>query len=272
MSRCETNDWKLIFADEFDYDGLPDKRKWSYQTNANNWVHDRRHNERQWYMEARKENSVVSDGTLKIIARKEDWVGGEYTSARIRTRHKLGGDFRPPCRVEVCAKLPPAKNGLWPAIWCMSSESKFGYWPKSGEIDIMENVGFDPKVVHSVVHTEAVNWRTVKNNKDRKGTLTIDDAHDDFHTYWAEWDEDELRIAVDDDPPHFVYKNNKTGHAQWPFDEPFYLMLNLAVGGNWGGKHGIAEDACPAAFEIRYVRIYTKHAPEATTTSAASEP
>ena len=115
-ARCEEakkkapgGGWRLVFFDEFDYEGLPDARKWSFQTNCNNWVHDRRHNERQWYMDRRLENSHVGDGTLKIVARREDWVGGEVTSARIRSRHKVGGDFRPPCRVEVCAKLPQAR-------------------------------------------------------------------------------------------------------------------------------------------------------------------
>ena len=257
--RCEKQkDWRLVFSDDFDYTGLPDKRKWSFQTNCNNWVHDRRHNERQWYTDARLENARVCGGTLKITARREDWAGGEVTSARIRTRHKLGGDFRPPCRVEVKAKLPPAKRGLWPAIWCMSSESRHGHWPKSGEIDVMESVGFEAGVVHSVVHTEAYNWRTCR-AKDRKGSVVLHDAHDAFHVYWAEWDDAGLAIGVDDAEPHFRYANEHAGPAQWPFDEPFYVMLNLAVGGNWGGKHGVADDALEnAVFEVAHVRVYRR--------------
>ncbi|KAH8095188.1 glycosyl hydrolase [Aureococcus anophagefferens] len=226
--RCEKKDWRLVFSDDFDYNGLPDKRKWSFQTNCNNWVHDRRHNERQWYTDARLENARVCGGTLKITARREDWAGGE-------------------------AKLPPAKRGLWPAIWCMSSESRHGHWPKSGEIDIMESVGFEAGVVHSVVHTEAYNWRTCR-AKDRKGSVMLHDAHDAFHVYWAEWDDAGLAIGVDDAEPHFRYANEHAGPAQWPFDEPF-MSCSTSPSAATGAASTASPTAPSAVFEVARPRL-----------------
>ncbi|KAH8056562.1 glycosyl hydrolase [Aureococcus anophagefferens] len=198
--------YKLVWSDEFDYEGLPDSRKWSYQVEANNWVHDRNHNEQQWYMSGRKENSYVSDGTLKITARREDWIGNPFTSARIRTRGK--GDWLYG-RMEVRAKLPAGRPGIWPAIWLMPTDQRYGGWPRSGEVDIMECVGWDPGVIHNSVHTGAFNHR-LKSHK--HAVMRVPDAHDAFHVYAVEWTEESIKYFIDD-VQTFEFKNTKSGSS-----------------------------------------------------------
>lgn len=240
--------WKLVWSDEFNYTGLPDSTKWSYDTDGNNWGWG--NNEAQWYTKARPENTWVSNGMLKITAVKEPTSGKEYSSGRIITKGK--GDWKY-CRVEVKAKLPEGR-GMWPAIWMLSTDNKYGGWPRSGEIDIMENVGCDPYVIVASAHTFSYNHvqGTQKNNK-----ITINDCYTNFHVYALEWEADEYRVFVDDQL-YFTFRNEKTGSNVWPFDQPFHLILNVAVGGNWGGMKGIDESIFPRSMEVDYVRIYQK--------------
>ena len=217
------NDYKLVWADEFDYEGLPHPKRWGYQVEANNWVHDRNHNEQQWYMASRRENSYVSGGTLKIIARREDWIGRPYTSARIRTRGK--GDWVYG-KLLVRAKLPAGKPGIWPAIWMMPTDQKYGSWPNSGEIDVMENVGWAPGVIHNSVHTGAFNHRL---RSHKHAEVVVDDAHSAFHVYGVEWDEDSIKYSIDGQQT-FEFKNTKSGNpAEWPFSQRFHLILNVSA-------------------------------------------
>jgi beta-glucanase (GH16 family) len=199
------HDYKLVWADEFDYEGLPHPKRWGYQVEANNWVHDRNHNEQQWYMASRRENSYVSGGTLKIIARREDWIGRPYTSARIRTRGK--GDWVYG-KLLVRAKLPAGKPGIWPAIWMMPTDQKYGSWPNSGEIDVMENVGWAPGVIHNSVHTGAFNHRL---RSHKHAEVVVDDAHSAFHVYGVEWDEDSIKYSIDGQRT-FEFVNTKSGN------------------------------------------------------------
>jgi len=242
------NKWKLVWQEEFDYTGFPDSTKWSYDTKGNEWNWG--NNEAQFYTAYKKENAWVSGGTLKITARKEEEGGKHYTSARLMTKGK--GDWLYG-RFEIRAKLPEGR-GTWPAIWMLPTHSEYGGWPKSGEIDIMENVGYDPHTIHGTSHTEKYNHSI---NTQRSGQINCPDCAEKFHLYALEWDESEYRIYLDD-TLYFTFVNEGTGSDVWPYDKPFYLLLNLAVGGNWGGQKGIDDSLFPHTYEIDYVRVYQK--------------
>ena len=143
---------------------------------------------------------------------------------------------------------------MWPAIWMLPTEWKYGGWPASGEIDIMENVGYDPYVIVASAHTKSYNhvMGTQKNAK-----ITIDDCYSAFHNYTLEWEASEYRVYVDS-TLYFTYKNDETGFQSWPFDRPFHLLLNVAVGGNWGGQKGIDDSIFPNSMVVDYVRVYQK--------------
>ena len=127
-------------------------------------------------------------------------------------------------------------------------------WPECGEIDIMENVGFDPNVIHANVHTEQ--YTHVKGTN--KGDKIIVEAPDaDFHKYSVEWGPEQIDFFLDD-IKYFSFKNEHTGEAAWPFDQPFYLILNLAIGGAWGGQKGLDESIFPQTYEVDYVKVYQK--------------
>lgn len=244
----EKGGWKLVWNEEFDYTGLPDSSKWSYDTDGN--VYGWGNNEAQFYTIGKKENAWVSDGLLRITALKEPAEGKSYTSARLRTRGK--GDWLYG-RFEIRAKLPTGK-GTWPAIWMLPTDWAYGDWPASGEIDIMENVGYDPDTIVGSAHTEKYNHAigTQKNAK-----IAYPDCYKAFHVYVLEWERDEYRLYVDD-CLFFTFKNEGAGYEVWPYDKPFHLLLNLAVGGNWGGQQGIDDSLFPHVFEVDYVRIYQK--------------
>ena len=237
---------KLVWSDEFNYNGLPDSLKWSYDTqgNASGWGN----NEKQYYTKGRLKNAEVKDGFLNINAIKEDYKDFKYTSARLITKSK--GDWLYG-RIEVKAKLPDGR-GMWPAIWMLPTDWKYGGWPASGEIDIMENVGYDPYVIVASAHTASYNHviGTHKNNK-----MTVKDCYTNFHVYALEWEANEYRVYIDD-KLCFTFKNEGTGFKVWPFDQPFHLLLNVAVGGNWGGQKGIDETIFPRSMVVDYVRVY----------------
>lgn len=237
---------KLVWSDEFNYAGLPDAAKWSYDTagNEGGWGN----NELQFYTQARLKNAEVKGGYLYITARKEEYKGFHYTSARLVTRQK--GDWLYG-RVEVKAKLPDGR-GMWPAIWMLPTDWVYGGWPASGEIDIMENVGYDPFVIVASAHTDSYNHveGTQKNAK-----ITITDCYTNFRVYALEWEPSEYRVYVDD-VLYFTFKNEGTGYKEWPFDKRFHLLLNVAVGGNWGGAQGIDETIFPRTMMVDYVRVY----------------
>jgi beta-glucanase (GH16 family) len=240
--------WKLVWADEFDKNGLPDTTRWNYDTRGNDYGWG--NNEKQWYTVAKPENCRIENGILVITARKEKTGNKEYSSARMTTKNK--GDWKYG-KIEVRAKLPTG-NGTWPAIWMLPTDSKYGGWPKCGEIDIMEHVGFDPDTVFSTVHTGKFNHMIGTQVGKKTGLPT---ATTDFHVYTTEWEENEIRSYVDG-KHYFTFKNNGEGFEAWPFDQPFHLILNLAIGGGLGGKKGIDDSKFPHTFEIDYVRVYQK--------------
>lgn len=155
-------------------------------------------------------------------------------------------------RIEVKAKLPTGK-GTWPAIWMLGNNIKEGSrWPDCGEIDIMENVGYEPDKIYANVHTKKYNHSI---GTGRGSSSVMEKPYENFYVYALEWDKNELRFYVDG-KLYFTCKNDGTGVDAWPFDQPQYLILNLAIGGAWGGQQGIADDLLPQKYYIDYVRVY----------------
>ncbi len=233
----------LVWSDEFNYSGLPDPSKWGYDTGNGGFGN----NELQNYTANRLENARVENGSLIIEARRDWHEGIEYSSARLVTRNK--GDWLYG-RVEARAKLPGGR-GTWAAIWMLPTDWEYGGWPDSGEIDIMENVGYDPETVHGTVHTEAYNHilgTQLANTVDRT------DFQSEFHVYAIEWEENKIDFLLDDEI-YFTFSRHG-GSAEWPFDKRFHLILNLAVGGNWGGALGVDPNIWPQRMEVDYVRVY----------------
>ncbi len=235
---------KLVWSDEFNYTGLPDSGKWGYHAGG----HGFGNRELQYYTKSQPKNARVADGLLVIEAHKEAMDTNRFTSAKLITRGK--GDWMYG-RIEVQAKLPSGK-GTWPAIWMLASTNPLK-WPDDGEIDIMEHVGFNQGSVHGTVHTKAYNHKI---HTEKGGKTLIPDASAAFHVYTIEWTPDKIDWYVDD-KKYYTFANDQKGSKDtWPFNQPFYLILNLAVGGNWGGQKGVDESIFPQRMEVDYVRIY----------------
>ncbi len=239
----EVIEWELDWQDEFDVDGFPDSTIWSYETG---YI---RNSEEQYYTEKRLENARVEDGALIIEARKDNWEGQEITSASIHTYGKKDILYG---RVEVRAKLPTGL-GTWPAIWMLGNSINNGVnWPDCGELDIMENVGYDPHTIHANIHTKDYNHGIGTNKGDK---IKIDAPYEDFHTYAMDWHEYKINFYVDDEL-YFTYYNPGQGDGKWPFDKNHYLIINLAIGGSWGGAQGVSSTLLPQKYYIDYVRVY----------------
>lgn len=242
-------DYHLVWQDEFDYSGLPDSTKWRYDTEGNDagWGN----NEEQFYTRKRIENAKVEKGILKVVALKEDFQDKKYTSARLVSRAdwKYG-------KIETRAKIP-AGRGTWSAIWMMPGGWTFntGNWPDVGEFDIMEHVGHDEGLIHASAHSKDYQWQKGTQQTD---TIRISDATEKFHSYIWEWTPEVVKAYVDEEL-YFEYKNEGLGDSKWPYDKPFYLILNVAVGGAWGSMQGIDDEAFPQTMEIDYVRVYQKN-------------
>ena len=245
--------YALVWADEFSRSGLPDAKKWDYDTafNKRGWHNE----EKQYYSARRAENSRVRGGRLIVEARADagkirrlpDWGGQQYSSARLVTRGKASWTYG---FFEARAKLPCGR-GSWPAIWTLADRSPMK-WPDDGEIDIMEHVGHDPNVVHQSVHTQAFNH--VKGTH-KTATRRIENACGAFHTYQLHWTRERIVMGIDG-KTLFTFERTAGGRAEWPFDGPQYLILNVAVGGMWGGAKGIDDRALPQRMEVDYVRVW----------------
>jgi beta-glucanase (GH16 family) len=238
--------WQLVWFDEFDYTGLPDQNKWGYDIGGHGWGNQ----ELQFYTERRAENARVQNGMLIIEARKENFNGMEYTSARLITKGK--GDWTYG-RFEISAKLPSGK-GTWPAIWMLPTQWTYGNggWPDNGEIDIMEHVGFDPGWIHGSIHTKLYYWQI---NTQKTAKIRIADAQTAFHVYTLEWSPNTITVGVDS-TQYFSFTNEGKGWQAWPFDKAFHLLLNIAVGGAWGGAQGVDPSIFPQQMQVDYVRVY----------------
>ena len=238
---------KLVWFDEFDKDGLPNSEKWGYEKG---YIRNR---ELQYYTVARRENAEVKEGYLVITARRDNTVIDgevrEITSASLTTRGK--GDWQTG-RIEVRAKVPPGL-GTWPAIWMLPTQSKYGGWPRGGEIDIMEYVGYEPNKFHFFLHTGKYNHTR---GTGRGTAVTLEKpAAEDFHVFAVEWSEERIDWFLDDKKVHTV-ENNEPGWEAWPFDQEFYLILNFAFGGAWGAAKGVDSDLLPLEYKIDYVRVF----------------
>lgn len=238
--------YELVWSDEFDVDGKPDPNKWGYDVGGSGWGN----NELQYYTEG--DNVTVQDGKLIIEARKETINLRDFTSTRLVSRNK--GDWRYG-KFEISAKLPNTL-GSWSAIWMLPTIRQYGDWPGSGEIDIMEYVVQTPDIIHGTVHTSKYNHKI---GTQQGFSKPLSDVSTTFNTYTVEWLPDQIRFYLNDE---FVYRFMPSLYLScptsqhWPFDIPFHLIMNIAVGGDWGGARGIAEEGWPTTMEVDYVRVY----------------
>lgn len=238
---------ELVWNDEFDGETLSEE-KWVFETGANGWGN----NEIQNYIA--NENVIVNEGTLKIIAKKntDPTIPGAYTSTRMNSKKdfKFG-------RLEVRAKIPDHKgNGIWPAIWMLGSNIDTAGWPACGEIDMMEYVSFDPNKVHFSIHSTANNH--VNGTQVTSGPLLLESIEEEFHNYGILWTNKYIKFYVDDiDNITLTFVRPAISNSEnWPFSNYFYFLMNIAVGGNWGGLQGVDENIFPAVMEVDYVRVY----------------
>ena len=232
--------FNLIWNDEFNSPQI-DLSKWNFEIGGGGWGNE----ESQFYTD-NSDNAFTENGKLVIKAINENYSGSNYTSARMTTKNK--GDFTYG-KIEIKAKLPIG-DGTWPAIWMMPTNSVYGGWPNSGEIDIMEHVGCTAGTIYGTIHCNQFNHT---NGTSDSGNDNINIS--EFHIYSIEWNSNSIKWYVDNQEFHTY---NKTGDdfTTWPFDQDFFLILNMAVGGNWGGICEFNSNIYPQKFEIDYVRIY----------------
>jgi beta-glucanase (GH16 family) len=248
--ECLKPGYHLVWRDEFDYQGLPDASKWNYDLGNHQWAN----RELQAYTN-RPENVYVKDGVLTVRALKERDGEREYTSARLVTYGRQSWQYG---FFEIRAKLPKGK-GSWPAAWMLSDAIVKGTpWPRCGEIDIMEHVGRREDRLLFSLHSDRHNHTRTDTVKYTKA-CNVEGVCNGFHDYQMEWTPEYIEFFVDgtsicsfhkaDDP------DDRT-EASWPFDQPFYLIINIAVGGTMGGE--VDEAALPYVLEIEHVRVYQK--------------
>ncbi|TFH22628.1 MAG: glycosyl hydrolase family protein [Bacteroidia bacterium] len=250
MAGLQAQNWTLVWADEFQGDAL-DTDKWSFMIGdgTDYGIPGWGNNELQYY---REENVTVSNGKLHITARKEPFGGKAYTSGRIRSLDK--GDWKY-CRVKFLARMPKGQ-GMWAAVWMLPTDTDYGGWAASGELDIMEYVGKEPSRIYGTLHFGG-EWPA----NQQKGTYFETDGwpfYQEFHEFVMEWVEGEIRWYIDGE----LYQTQ--GQGDWnssaapfpaPFDQRFHLLINLAVGGNWpGSPDGTTE--FPQELTLEYIRVY----------------
>ena len=236
--------WQLVWSDEFNYQGLPDPTKWSYEEG---FV---RNHENQYYTTGRLENARVEHGVLVIEGRKDhftppDHSPVEYTSASLITQNKESWQYG---RIEVRAKLPHGR-GTWPAIWTLGTNVTQVSWPASGEIDIMEFLGRETNDIHGTVHF-AVNGQ----HQYDSSIMQTAKPYKKFHVYAIEWTPDRIDLFFDHTKYHTFLIDKAGVGPENPFRKPQYLLLNLALGGDWG--EAIDDGMLPQKFLIDYVRVY----------------
>ncbi len=234
---ANAQNWQMIWSEEFNYTGLPDSNKWT------NEVGLIRNNELQYYTQKRAENNWVSNGQLKIIGRKESYKGSAYTSASITTDQQFTCTYG---RIEANIKVPIGQ-GMWPAFWMLGQNIWQIGWPKCGEIDIMEHINSD-SVIHGTMHWD-------NNGRQSFGGTKKCDASQ-FHVYSIEWDNTMIKWFVDGVKYKEGYTYNNINSTE-EFHKPFYLILNLAIGGNWPGSPN-AQTNFPDTMLVDYVRVYQK--------------
>lgn len=252
VSEPERN-YELVWSDEFN-GSVIDESVWKFQIGPNV------NQEKQFY---KKENARIEGGNLVITGKIEETVYGKsvykYTSARLHTQNSVKVKYG---KVEARISLPAGK-GTWPAFWMMPNDSKYGTWPRSGEIDIMEHVGSQPTMISNAVHTKLKNG-TGKPSGNWSQRYNVENIENNFHTYSIEWIEgyyngnDAIIFYVDNERRAAVQQSDyrTSTFEDWPFNQDFFIILNLALGGTWGGD--IDDSAFPMDMKVDYVRVYKK--------------
>jgi beta-glucanase (GH16 family) len=244
--------WTLVWSDEFDLPNgsAPDPSKWQYALGGNGWGNK----ELETYTD-RKENSKIVHGQLVITALRESFTGSDnitrdYTSARLLTRGKFSQAYG---RFEARIKIPFGQ-GIWPAFWLLGDNIGETPWPACGEIDIMENIGREPQTVHGTIHGPGYSG-----DGGIGSPYSLSDARfaDSFHVYAVEWEPKTIRFYVDDHLYRTITETDLPAGKPWVYDHPFFILLNLAVGGAWPG-YPDSSSTFPQSMEVDYVRVYKR--------------
>ena len=242
--------YELVWHDEFDRDGGPDAEKWGFDVGPH-W-----HNgEAQAYTD-RLCNAYVQGGMLHICARKEAYAGREYTSARMVTYPRAAWQYG---YFEIRAKIPSGV-GSWPALWFLPVSFRQGVrWPQCGEIDMMEHTMAKPDILVYSLHSEKINHTRPK-DRQRSTSVLSEGASREFRVYGMKWTRDAVEYFLDGVPVCRYDRNGTEDRGDWPFDQPFYLIVNVAVGGFMGGP--IRDEDFPCEMIVDYVRVYQKRLEE----------
>lgn len=232
--------WELVWNDEFDGDSI-DVANWTYDLGGHGWGNG----ESQHYTD-RPDNARLENGMLVIEARQERYMGSYYTSARLKSQGLQEFQYG---RIEARLKVPAGK-GLWPAFWMLGSNFSTVGWPDCGEIDIMEYVGREPDLILGTIHGPGYSGALGLSHWNRQDY----DIADDFHTYAVEWNEEQITWFYDGEE-YGTYARSDIGEREWPFDQPFFIILNLAVGGTLPGPVGL-DTVFPAQYLVDYVRVF----------------
>lgn len=239
-----SEEYELVWSDEFNYEGAPDPEKWNFEIGASGWGN----NELQYYTD-RLENARVEDSVLTITAREENYEGANYTSARMITYEN--GHYWQYGRVEARIKLPEGQ-GIWPAFWMLGKNIFEGTtWPATGEIDILEMIGGggNDYILHGTAHWDEDGHTYVGDSIKHNEKLS-----QDFHTYAIEWDKQNIKWFFDGEQ---YFSLNIASPAMSEFDARFFILLNIAVGGNWPGSPDSTTEF-PQTMNVDYVRVYQK--------------
>ncbi|MEN9841866.1 MAG: Beta-glucanase precursor, partial [Verrucomicrobiota bacterium] len=253
--RYASRDWVLKWGDEFDQPGRPDPARWNYE------VGRVRNGEAQYFTLDRPENARVADGQLIITARKEPYEGAHYTSASLTTLDRYAFTYG---KIEIRAQVP-AGRGTWAALWTLADyapnrdgvykrNGEGSRWPRGGEIDLLEYVGMHPEQLFFTVHTEAYNHTR---GTQRGHNIRQTRPWTEFHRYGVVWSPERIEWFFNGERV-FTFTKESDDPARWPFDAAQYLILNLAIGGGWGGQQGIDDTIFPSEFRIDYVRIWQR--------------
>lgn len=244
---CNTQNETLLWSDEFSGKGAPDTTYWSYDLGASGYGNNEIQNYTNLLSNSRQEN-----GLLLIEAHKS---GNEWTSARLLSKNKLSFTYG---KIVFRAKLPTG-SGTWPALWMLGENCSVVGWPACGEIDVMEHVGKNPGIAQCALHTTSSFGNTVN-----KKEIAIPDYNTAFHLYEANWTPEKIEFSVDG-KVYYTYNPSVKNKDTWPFDEPFFIIMNIAMGGNWGSetkyetnglKNGIEPSLSSARMEVDYVRVF----------------
>jgi beta-glucanase (GH16 family) len=250
----EDKGWKLTWSDEFSAEdgSAPDAAKWTYDLGGHGWGN----NELESYT-SRPQNVKIQDGNLVITAQREKFTGADgiardYTSARLKTQDRFTQAYG---RFEARIRIPEGQ-GMWPAFWLLGNDISTVDWPKCGEIDIMENIGREPGIIHGSLHGPS----SVAPTSDLTGTILLPVGQSyagSYHLYAVEWEPGTVRFYVDSNNYATFTQSEWPAGGQWTFDHPFFIILNLAVGGNWPGNPD-SETRFPQRMLVDYVRVYSK--------------